>query len=672
MHDVLFQSIEINGVRIRNRICMPAMNLNYCDDYVVTDRLVEFYAERARGGVGMLVTGCATVDEFSGGQHFMGAHSDAFVPGLARVASAIRAEGAAAFIQLNHLGRYAPSATIGGRQALAPSALPSRLTRETPHPLSLDEVSRVIEAFAQAGRRVKEAGFDGLEVLCGTGYLVSEFLSPLTNQRNDRYGGQLENRMRFGLEIIEAIRRQVGRGYAVTVRMNGNDFMQGGNSREELHAFARALVAAGVDALNVNVGWHEARVPQVTAGVPRNTYAYLARGVKQAVGVPVMTGHRINRAEDARELISDGMCDLVCMGRPLIADPFLPEKARSGRADQTVHCIACGQGCFDNVFMAENPVQCLCNPRVGRERESAPVRAARPSRVLVVGGGAAGMSAALSAAECGHAVTLYEAGTALGGQLHLAGAPPGREEFRELAQDLAQQIGLSGVRVVYGQRVDAALIQREAPAEVILATGATPARPPIPGVDLPHVVQAWDVLAGRASVGQQVIVIGGGAVGVETALYLAEKGTLSAESLKFLLVNRAEDPAYLYELATNGTKTIVLIEMIDAIGADIGLTTRWTFMQELARAGVLLHPKTRALEIAAAHVKVAIAGRETLLPCDTVVLAAGARPHNPLAEDVARLRIPCQVVGDARKIGLAMTAIHAGFEAGRRVGVGVA
>jgi len=672
MNDVLFQPIEINEVPVRNRICMPAMNLNYCDEYRVTDRLVEFYAERARGGVGMLVTGCATVDDRSGGHHFMGAHADEFVPGLRRVAAAIQAEGAAAFIQLNHLGRYAPSATIGGKQALAPSAVASRLTREVPHALELHEVASLIDAFAEAGRRVKEAGFDGLEVLSGTGYLVSEFLSPLTNQRTDRYGGSLENRMRFGLEIIEAIRGKVGPGYAVTVRMNGNDFMHGGNGRDELLAFAKALVSAGVDALNVNVGWHEARVPQVTTAVPRNTFAYLARAVKQAVNVPVMTGHRINRAEDARELIRDGMCDLICMGRPLIADPYLPSKARTGREDETVHCVACGQGCFDNVFMVENPVQCLCNPRVGRERESRPIRPTRPSRVMVVGGGAAGMSAAISAAECGHAVTLYEAGASLGGQLALAGSPPGRAEFRELATDLARQVALSNVRIVYHQKVDLAFVEKEATGAVILATGARPATPPIPGVDLPHVVQAWDVLAGLAPVGRRVVVLGGGAVGVETALFLAEKGTLSGESLKFLFVNRAERPDYLYELATKGTKEIVLIEMVGAIGTDIGITTRWTFMQDLARAGVTLHAKTRALEITPTHVKVDLNGKEALLSCDTVVLAAGARPHNPLEKELERLRIPCEVVGDARKIGLAMTAIHAGFEAGRRVGVGLA
>lgn len=665
MKDVLFQPIKINRAEIKNRICMPGMNLNYCDEYHVTERLVDFYTERARGGVGMIVAGCATVDEFSGGRRFIGAHSDEFIPGLRKLAGGIKENGAAAFIQLNHLGRYAFSASIGNRQPMAPSAIASRLTREVPHALTLDEIALVIEAFAQAARRVKEAGFNGIEVLCGTGYLISEFLAPVTNQRTDSYGGSFENRMRFGLEIIQATRKAVGPDFPVTARMNGNDFMQGGNSRQELQTFAKALVSDGVNALNINVGWHEARVPQVTTAVPRGTYAYLARGIKELVDVPVMTGHRINDPEKARELILNGMCDMVCMGRPLIADPRLPMKAMNGKSDQIVHCVACGQGCLDHVFMVEEPVECLCNPKAGREREYRIGNREKSLRVMVVGGGASGMSAALSASECGHLVSIYESGTRLGGQLLLAGSPPGREEFKELAHNLATQVGIAGIRVIYNRKVDAALIDKEAPDVVILATGATPITPPIPGVDLPHVVQAWEVLSNKVAVGKRVVVIGGGAVGVETAMFLADKGTLSGDSLKFLLANRAEDPAFLYELATKGTKQIVIIEMIDSIARDVGITTRWTFLQDLARAGVVMHNKTKALEITSTGVKVIQGDIVSDIPCDTVVLAAGAKPCNPLREAVEKRRIPCRVVGDARKIGLAMDAIHQGFEAGR-------
>ena len=667
MRDFLFEPILINKLTIKNRINMPAMNLNYCDQYQVTDRLVDFYVERAKGGVGMLTTGCATVDEYSGGVHFMGAHDDKFVPGLRRLATALKKAGTAAFIQLNHLGRYAHSKHIGNKQPFAPSAVASRLTREMPHALTLEEIGQVIDNFAQAGRRVKEAGFDGLEVLCGTGYLISEFLSPLTNQRTDAYGGSLENRMKFGLEIIKAIRKEVGEDYPIVVRMNGNDFMPGGNPRQELQAFAKALVAASVDALNINVGWHEARVPQVVTAVPRGTYAFMARDIKALVDVPVMTGHRINDPNTARELIGNGMCDMVCMGRPLIADPYLPVKAKGSKGNEIVHCVACGQGCFDKVFMVENPVQCLCNPRVGREAETRVTLAKKPFRVMVVGGGAAGMSAALSAAECGHSVVLYESGDTLGGQLFLAGAPPGREEFVELANDLAKQVAVANIRVVLNQSVNEALIAKEAPDAVILATGAIPLTPPIPGIDQPHVVQSWDVLTNKVATGKRVVVIGGGAVGLETALFLAEKGTLSGDALKFLLVNRAEDPETLYRLASKGSKDIVLIEMIAAIGKDVGLTTRWTFMQDIERTGVTLQNNTKALEITPTGVRVEKDGKISEIPCDSVVLAAGAKSFNPLQEILQKKGISCQVVGDAGQIGLALNAIHDGFEAGRRI-----
>jgi 2,4-dienoyl-CoA reductase (NADPH2) len=266
--------------------------------------------------------------------------------------------------------------------------------------MSIEEIGQVVEDFARAARRVKEAGFDGVEIISGTGYLISEFLSPLTNQRTDDYGGSLENRFRFGLEVIQAVRSAVGIDFPLLVRMNGNDFMPGGNNREELQAYATALADAGVDALNVNVGWHEARVPQIVASVPRGVFGYLSRGIKEKVTIPVISGHRINDPAVGRELIADGMCDMVAMGRPLIADPRLPEKAKAGREAEIVHCVACGQGCFDHVFK-EKSVECLCNPQAGHEKECRLSPSGDPQRIMVVGGGPAGMNAAIAAAGCG-------------------------------------------------------------------------------------------------------------------------------------------------------------------------------------------------------------------------------------------------------------------------------
>jgi 2,4-dienoyl-CoA reductase (NADPH2) len=666
MKDVLFEPIAIKRLEVKNRIYLPAMHLNMAINFEVTDQIVEFYAERARGGAGLICVGFATVDEQSGTLINIGAHRDEFIPGLRRLARAIGEGGARSAVQLNHAGRYNYSFFLDGKQAVAPSAVPSRLTKETPRELRPEEIPALIDAFARAAARCKEAGFDAVEVLHGTGYLISSFLSPLTNRRTDAYGGTLENRMRFGLELMRAVRKAVGNDYPLIVRMNGNDFMEGGIGRKDLKAYAQALVREGVDALCINVGWHEAPLPQIVGEVPRGAFAYLARGIKERVDVPVIASHRISDPGEARELIEDGMCDMVAMGRALIADPFLPEKARTGREEEILHCVACAQGCFDHIFKLR-AVECLCNPRAGYEKERAIEKSTAPLKVMVVGGGPAGLAAAAAAGDRGHSVTLYEKEDGLGGQLLLAAAPPGRREFADLARDLGAQLAARKIPVVLGCEVDEALIEKEKPGHVILATGAKPLRPPIPGSDLPHVVQAWDVLAGRARTGRRVVIVGGGAVGVETAMLLAEKGTLPAEALKFLLVNRAEDPEDLYAFATKGTKSIVVVEMIDRLGRDIGKTTRWGMLQALSRGGVVERVATRVVEIRPEGVRVEAGSKVELIPADTVVLAVGAAPEAPLKEVLERRKIPFTVVGDALKVALAYDAIHAGFLAGRAV-----
>ena len=667
MTDPLFQAITINGLEIKNRICMPAMHMQMCEKFMVTDRLVEFYAERARGGAGLIVVGFATVDGLSGNPSNIGAHRDEFVPGLARLAAAIRENGARSCVQLNHAGRYNHSLFLGGRQPVAPSPVASRLTNEVPHELTVEEIQATIGAFAGAAARVRAAGFDAVEILAGTGYLISEFLSLVTNRRTDEYGGSPDNRMRFGLEVVAAVRQAVGPDFPLLVRMNGNDFMQGGIGRQELREFARRLEGAGVDAICVNVGWHEAKVPQIVTKVPRGVYAYLARGIREAVSVPVIASHRINDPETARELLDDGMCDMVAMGRALIADPYLPDKALSGRDREIVHCVACAQGCFDNLFRMRS-VECLCNPRAGHELETRPERVAVARRVLVAGGGAAGMAAAAAAADRGHDVVLYERSGRLGGQLHLAGAPPGRGEFVELAHDLECQLSLRGVKVVLNRPVDEAVLDLERPEAVILATGGVPITPTLPGVDQPHVVQSWDLLAGKARTGRRVAIVGGGAVGVETALLLAEKGTLSGEALKFLLVEGAESPEELYGLATRGSKEVTLLEMFDEVGANFGKSTRWTMLQDVKRFGVKARIKTRAAEITPAGIRVEKDDGETReIPVDTVVLAVGTRPFNPLQELLERRGTPFRVVGDASRAAMVFDAIHDGFKAGREI-----
>lgn len=664
--DQLFEPVKINELKIANRIYMPAMHLNMCRKYQVTEQLLSFYAERARGGAGAISVGYASVDEVAANPMHIGAHDDKYIPGLTRLATTISENGARAIVQLNHAGRYNHSMLMGGKQPVGPSPVPSRLTGETPHEMSIGEIEATVMAFASAAERVKRAGFDGVEILCGTGYLISAFLSPTTNQRTDDYGGSSEKRMRFGLDVLRAVRKAVGAEFPIIVRVNGNDFMPNGVGREAMLEFVRQLEQVGADAFCVNVGWHESRVPQIQTKVPRGVYAYLARGISEIVNVPVIASHRINDPQVAREMLANGCCDMVAMGRALIADPQLPKKARSGRENEIVHCVACAQGCFDHLFEMRS-VECLCNPRAGNEYKEKASGTDESKKVLVVGGGPGGMSAALAAAERGHSVTLVERSERLGGQLYLAGAPPGREEFAQLAVDLAHQVGSSAVKVLLNNEADQALISKLKPDAVVLATGGRPSVPPIPGVEQTHVVQAWDVLSGKVEVGRNVVVIGGGAVGVEAALELAEEGTLSGDALKFLLVHEAADLDELRSLARRGYRNVTVLEMLDKLGTNFGKTTRWVMLDDLRRYGVKTVTKALAMEITDHSVRVEYEGEELELPADTVVLATGTRAANPLKEFLESNAIPCHVIGDAKRPAMVFDAVHQGYAVGNRI-----
>jgi 2,4-dienoyl-CoA reductase (NADPH2) len=666
MKDPIFEPITINKLTIENRIYLPAMHLGMATDFEVTDQIINFYAQRAKGHPGLICAGYATVDELSGNTQNIGAHDDKFIPGLKKLSKAIKDNGSLSVIQINHAGRYNFSFFLNGKQPVAPSAIASRMTKETPKEMTIEEIKTTINAFGQAALRVKKAGFDAVEILSGTGYLISEFLSPLTNQRSDEYGGSFENRMRFGLEVVNAVRDAVGEDYPLIVRMNGNDFMPGGNTRLELIEYAKVLSDGPVDALCINVGWHEARIPQIVASVPRGAFSYLSRGIKEAVNIPVIASHRINDPKTARQLLNDNMCDMVAMGRSLIADPMLPEKTRQGKENEIIHCIACAQGCFDNLFKLKH-VECLCNPLAGYEGSKPVEKTKSPKKVLVVGAGPAGMTAALTAHSKGHDVTIYESQSKAGGQLHLAAAPPGREEFSQLAKDLTVQLSVKKIPLVLNTDVTRELIKKENPDIVILATGAKAIVPPIPGIDLPHVVESWDVLQGKVSVGQNVIIIGGGAVGVETALFLAEKGTLTPEAVKFLLVNRAQDPETLFEMATRGTKKITLVEMLDKVGKDIGKSTKWGMMQDLGRYHVQTMTQSKVIKIIPKGLLIEQDGKSLELKADTVVLAAGSTSYNPLEPVLKEMNMDYKIAGDAARVATAFDAVHQGYKAGLEI-----
>jgi len=662
----LFSPIKILDMQLRNRIVMTAMHLGYTPQGEVTQRLIDFYEPRARGGVGLIIVGGCPIDEYGGMAGMIDLSQDKFVPGLKRLTEAVQSHGAKIAAQLYQAGRYAFSAMIGGRKPFSASAVRSRLTGETPRALELHEIPAVQDKFAEAAVRAKQAGFDAVEVLGSAGYLISQFLSPLTNKREDEYGGPLENRMRFGIEVVEKVRAAVGPNYPILFRIAGNDFMEGGHTNKEARIFAAELEKAGVDLFNVTGGWHETRVPQLTMFVPRRAFVYLAEGIKSAVSVPVLASNRINDPSIGEEIIRNGEADMVTMARALIVDPELPNKAREGKEHLIYHCVACNQGCFDNIFQLK-PVTCLVNPRAGQEREFAIEAAATKKKVLVIGGGPAGMKAACTAAQRGHGVILVERGEKLGGQIPLNYHIPGRREMLLIVRDLENNLRALGVDIRLGQKGHKGLVEEIQPDAVILATGARPIQPAIAGVDRPNVVQAWDLLSGKKGVGKRVVIIGGNAVGLETALYLANIGTLPPEVLHFLVTNKAEDMDFVHERLNRGCKSVTVVEMTGKVGSDIGLSTRWTVLAELRRLGVTMMTNTKAVAVSEKGIEVEKPNEKGLIEADSVVLAVGSKAEDHLEAALKRMVQEVYVIGDAKEPRNALHAIREGFMIGLKL-----
>ena len=483
--DRLFEPISIHGLRIPNRIVMPAMGLIYTMDYSFNDRYRAFYRERAKGGVGLLTIGPIAIDRVGSAPVMIGLFEDDQVRPLKALVEELHGESEAKIgIQFLHMGRYAFS-FLSGMTSIAPSAIPSKLTGETPREMTLEDIEEVQQAYVRAAVRAKGAGFDYIEILTCTGYLISQFLSPVTNQRSDDYGRTKENRMRFGLEVIAKVKKAVGEETPLGIRVSGNEFMPGGLTNEGEAEFALEAQKMGIHAVNVTGGWHETNVPQLTSDVPAGVFLYLARGIKEKVAVPVFASNRLGNPLVAERALRSGACDLICWGRPLLTDPELPNKVKEGRLDEVISCISCNQGCFDPIFSGES-VGCILNPRTGREYEIQINQAEIPKKIMVAGGGPAGMEFALTAAQRGHQVTLYEQDDRLGGQVNLAAAAPGKKEFLKIIGSMTARMNRWGVAVNLNTPLTPELVEREKPDLLVVASGARAAVPDVPGINKPH------------------------------------------------------------------------------------------------------------------------------------------------------------------------------------------
>ena len=664
MLKMLFTPIKVGQMELKNRIVMPAMHYLPSWEGMLLPHHTDYFVERAKGGAALIIIGGCLIDEYSGAPNMISVRDDKFIPGLAALVKAVQAHGSKIAAQLYHAGRFVHSMLLDGKQSLSSFPVRSKFTGETPRQLSLPEIKQVQKNYALAAARVKRAGFDAVEIIAAAGYLISQFLSPIVNRRKDEYGGEYENRMRFGLEIAQEVRQEVGPDFPIIFRVAGNEFMEGGLGNKEAQFFCRELEKAGVDMINVTGGWHETRVPQITMGLPRGGFVYLAQGIKQVVSIPVMACNRINDPLLADQILRDGQADLIGFARGLIADPELPNKASQGRFDEINRCIACNQGCFDPIF-EQKPVTCLVNARAGAEGKLTIEPATRKKKVMVIGGGPAGMEAARVAAFRGHRVSLYEKAGKLGGQLPLAAAPPGRGEFLTFLSYLESQMKALNVAVHTRTEVTPEYVELEKPDVVVVATGAEPSVPGIKGINRPNVVMAWDVLSGRVDTGKEVVVIGGGAVGLGTAIFLARKGTIDGDTLRFLMANQAETFETLNSLLFRGMKKVTVVEMLNRLGQDLGRSTRWTIMQDLWRLSIKTMTHTQAKEITDLGLIVDRAGQEDLIRGDTVVVATGAKAVNALYKKLQGRASEIYLIGDAKTPRKALEAVAEGLAVGR-------
>lgn len=628
----LLEPTRIAGMSLRNRLVFPATstNLSTRDGYL-TDREKAFQIERAKGGTGLVIVPGYV---HPGGRSFpnvAGIWEDGQVEGWRDLARGIQAHGARACVQLMHAGRYVHHSL--GIQPVAASAVPPRIPRYTPaRELGLNEIGDMVRSYGQAARRAKEAGFEALEVLACTGYLVSTFISQWANRRTDQYGGSLENRARFLLEIIREVKDQAP-SLALLIRLNAEDQIPGGTPREELLQIGRMCQEAGVDAISLTVGWHESSDPAITSEIPIGNWLPLAIPWKKALTVPIIMAYRLRTPQMAEKALQEGYVDLVAMCRPLIAEPEMAIKLSQGRADDVIPCITCNQGCFQRLFNAAW-VQCLMNPRTGRESldEYRLEPAASPKRVLIVGGGPAGMEAARVAAQRGHRVVLCERSGRLGGQASLAAAPPYREELGEIVSYLSHQVAKLGVEVRMNTEVTASLVRDISPDAIIVATGAAPRIPDV-SLSIPTVT-AHQVLAGEATVGQKVLVWGGDETGAQTAEYLAVRG-----------------------------RQVTLLEESARLAKDMTSFDRVGLKVRLGSLGVRTLMRATMEAVSAGHITISGPEGTEEIEVDTLVVSLGMIPSQALYQELRGQHPEVYAVGDCVNPRKALHAIHEGFRA---------
>ncbi|MBW5811813.1 NADPH-dependent 2,4-dienoyl-CoA reductase [Yersinia kristensenii] len=645
----LLAPLNLGFTTLKNRVLMGSMHTGLEELPDGPQRLAAFYAERAAGGVGLIVTGGIAPNKK--GVVYQGASvlNDASqVPHHQIVTDAVHRAGGKIALQILHAGRYSYQ-----KQPVAPSALQAPINPFTPQALSHDEVLQTIADFANCARLAKQAGYDGVEVMGSEGYLINQFLTAKTNHRNDEWGGDFTRRMRFAVEIVRAVREAAGPDFILIYRLSMLDLVEDGSSWDEIEQLALAVEQAGATLINTGIGWHEARIPTIATMVPRAGFSWVTHKLMGKVNIPLITTNRINDPAVAEQVLTDGCADMVSMARPFLADAAFVQKAAQDRADEINTCIGCNQACLDQIFDGKL-TSCLVNPRACRETEMPVLPTDAPKRLAVVGSGPAGLAFAVTAASRGHQVTLFEAATDIGGQFNIAKQIPGKEEFYETLRYFRRQLVLHGVI----QQLNTPVHARQLADfdEVILACGIQPRLPAIKGIDHPKVLTYLDVLRDKKPVGERVAIIGAGGIGFDTAEYLSQSGDSS--SLDSRAFNHEwgidQDLAHRGGLSPEGSKAhpspreiFLLQRKTSKVGEGLGKTTGWIHRTSLAMRGVKMLNSVNYESIDDEGLHIIRAEQASCLPVDTIIICAGQEPRRELHQPLLDMGKIVHLIGGA-------------------------
>ncbi|MDB5874521.1 MAG: fadH [Ramlibacter sp.] len=647
----LLAPLDLGRTTLRNRVLMGSMHTRIDTQDEPVRRMAAFYAERAKGGVALIVTGgCSPNQEglIEPGAPVLETEEQALHEHRP-VTDAVHEAGGKIALQLLHAGRNGKIDTL-----VAPSDIRSPINPRTPRALSTEEVEQTVEDFVRCALLAEKAGYDGVEVMGSEGYLVNQFVAERTNDRTDQWGGSAENRRRFSVEIVRRIRERAGPAFIIVYRISAIDLAEGGSPFEEISALAQAVQDAGADILNTGIGWHESVVPTIAYPVPRAAFRFAIARLKKSVRMPVVASNRINTPELAEEILASGDADMVSMARPLLADPHFVNKAAEGLPQTINTCIACNQACLDFAF-AEKATTCLVNPKAGREIEFPVGRAKKTLKVAVIGAGPAGLAAATEAAKRGHSVTLFEAAAVLGGQLNLAIEVPGKLEFKETLRYFGEQLKRLGVDVRLNTRATTKGLAEEKFDEVVVATGITPRQLHFPGIDHPKVATYIDVLTGKVEAGHQVAIIGTGGIGFDVAELLTSPHPASHRETpeEFFedwgVDTTPESSTGLKEMNTKqpGRRVTLLQRSPTRPGERLGLSTGWIHRNRLRRRNVRMLSGCSYDRVDDAGLHITVNGLPSVLPVDTVVICAGQEVNRTLADDLIAAGLKVHVIGGA-------------------------